>query len=240
MYGQKRLTSTTTILGKYKPEFKAKFWAGKKAKERKVSKKTIEKEWEYKRNYGLTKGNIIHRYIENYFNSRIYDYPFEEVKEILGDKNVLYQPVQVLKSHFHKFWKERQDYLIPVKSEWIIGDTELMVGGTIDQLFYNLQTEMYEIHDWKNNKQFRTEATFENWMKPPLHHIDASNELEAYSLQLSIYRTILERNTDLEIGGCYLNWLFEENDSYKSFLAHDLRKEANRVLIQHAGLQFNN
>jgi CRISPR/Cas system-associated protein endoribonuclease Cas2 len=47
-----------------------------------------------------------------------------------------------------------------------------------------------------------------------LNHLEEC-EYNTYSLQLSIYKKIIEKNTSLKIGKSYLCWINEENDSYE-------------------------
>ena len=96
--------------------------------------------------------------------------------------------------------------------------------------FYNIQTDTYEIHDWKNNKQFRKDIAFQNWMHPPIDHLDYSCELHHYSLQLHIYKEILKRNTSLPLGDCQLNWLFEGNTNYEAIPTLDMNLEATKIM----------
>jgi hypothetical protein len=46
-------------------------------------------------------------------------------------------------------------------------------------------------------------------------------EFNTYSLQLSIYKEIIERNTNLKLGSCHLVWFNEENDNYKVINCED-------------------
>ena len=50
--------------------------------------------------------------------------------------------------------------------------------------------------------------------KAPISFIEEC-EFEAYSLQLNLYKYIIEKNTNIKIGRLYLVWLFEENETYQ-------------------------
>ena len=49
--------------------------------------------------------------------------------------------------------------------------------------------------------------------------------MNTYSLQLSFYRLILERNTDLKLGESYIVWFNENNNEYKVMTCYDFRDE---------------
>jgi hypothetical protein len=68
-------------------------------------------------------------------------------------------------------------------------------------------------------------------MLQPISHLDEC-ELNTYSLQLSLYKHIIEKNTNLEIGNCYLIWIHENNDNYKVIKCNDLYAEI-KLMIEH-------
>ena len=51
-----------------------------------------------------------------------------------------------------------------------------------------------------------------------------------YSLQLSLYKHIIEKNTNLKIGNCYLIWINEKNKNYKVYKCKDLESEIKLML----------
>lgn len=90
--------------------------------------------------------------------------------------------------------------------EWVIGDLNLGLAGTVDSMLFSPKTGKYHIWDWKTGK-FDLYNRFE-YLRPPFSHLDAS-KLHIYSLQVSLYRLIIELNTDLELGDSYLVHLSE-------------------------------
>ena len=77
-----------------------------------------------------------------------------------------------------------------------MGDKEWGITGMIDQLFYNEKSQKLEIWDWKTNKAIKENNKWQQF-KEPLSHLDVC-ELNTYSLQLSFYKLIVERNTELD------------------------------------------
>jgi ATP-dependent exoDNAse (exonuclease V) beta subunit len=104
-----------------------------------------------------------------------------------------------------------------------------MISGMIDQLFFNIKSGKLEIWDWKTNKQILFDNPYK--MKFPVNHLSTA-ELHAYSLQLSCYRYLIEKNTTLELGDSYLAWFNEKNDTYKTYKCFDFRPEIES-LIKH-------
>lgn len=110
--------------------------------------------------------------------------------------------------------------------EWVIGDEDLGLAGTVDSVLYDPSSELYHIWDWKTGK-FDLNNQFENLLSP-FDHLDAS-KLHIYSLQVSLYRLILERNTGLQLGDSYLVHLTPEG--HQIYEAVDLREPLLAWLI---------
>ena len=129
---------------------------------------------------------------------------------------------------FNNFYDKSFGKLIPVRAEVVVGDKDWGVTGMIDQLFYNEKSKKLEIWDWKTNKAINTNNKWQQF-KEPLGHLDVC-ELNTYSLQLSLYKHIIEKNTNLKLGKSYIVWLNENNDTYKVFKCHDFEKEVKSIL----------
>ena len=88
----------------------------------------------------------ITKYMCNKMNIHTRTFEFEEIKETYG----------VMKNHFHNFYNDTiaKNKLIPVKSELVVGDKELMLCGMIDQIFWNEKQQCLQIWDWKTNISF--------------------------------------------------------------------------------------
>ena len=102
----------------------------------------------------------------------------------------------VCKDIFNKM----KNIYVPIANEFIVYDQPHAICGTIDMLAYNKKKDCYSIIDWKTSKRFDTGNTrFPKYMKEPFGHILYCNTAE-YSLQLSLYKYILEKHTSLKIG----------------------------------------
>ena len=129
---------------------------------------------------------------------------------------------------FKKFYDDSHGKLVPVRAEVVVGDREWGITGMIDQLFFNEKSGMLEIWDWKTNKAIKKENNWQQFKKP-LSHLDVC-ELNTYSLQLSFYRLIVERNTELKLGDSYIVWFNENNDTYKVMKCFDFRSEILKIM----------
>jgi ATP-dependent exoDNAse (exonuclease V) beta subunit len=185
-----------------------------------VTEEEVKRDWKYKNNHATFEGSTLHDYIENYMSNRVFPYPekspeglqFTEIEETFN----------VMKQYALNFYNDSvaSGKLIPVKSELVVGDSELNLTGMIDQLFWNVKHECLQIWDWKTNTKLNMKNDFGNKLNHILYMLDDC-EYETYSLQLNIYKKIVERNTNLKLGDSYLVWFNEENPNYEIIKCND-------------------
>jgi hypothetical protein len=226
--GDKQLVSTTTFIAKFKKKFDSETKAEEFAERKGLNPEDVLDEWDFKRDFSCLKGTLIHKYAEDYYNNKIFPYRSEPFIKMFG-VDIMKPKFDKLVTLFHKFYNDSKENLIPIKSEWIIGDVELGISGCVDQLFYNKKSGLLEIWDYKSNKKISTQSAYKNRFKHPIEHLDEC-EINSYSLQLSLYKYIIERNTNLKIGNCYLVWLFEDNDNYKIYKTFNYREEIESMI----------
>ena len=226
--------SVTTILKKYVKPFDRDYWANIKARQAGVEAEEILDKWEFAAKSSRIKGSLVHEYIEYSLTKQQFTYPEDSILEVFG-----YDPIQTPFNQIipvvEKFLSDINDKMFPVVSEFIIGDAESLICGTIDQLFYNKKSGKLEIWDWKTNKEIKLESRY--FHLAPLQHIP-DTELDHYSLQLSLYKLILERNTGIALGNSYITWFNESHPDYRIFAAKNYVNEAQIIL--NAMLKENN
>ena len=185
-----------------------------------VTEEDIKKLWKYKNNHATFEGSTLHNYIENYLNNKIMPEPKESPEGLKFEE--IEETYNVMKGYFHNFYNDTvgKGKLIPIKSELVVGDKDLMLCGMVDQLFWNEKYQCLQIWDWKTNTKLRMKDNFGNKMKDCLYMLDQC-EFNTYSLQLTIYKKIIEKNTNLKLGTSHLVWFNEENDNYKIINCED-------------------
>ena len=227
----KQMSSVTKLIGKFKQPFDSDYWSEKKANERGILKEEILKEWKYKADFATQKGSAVHAFAENYLFNKVFPFPEQEMIEVLGGVENMLEcraAVKTIIELFKKFYSDSYGKLVPVRAELVVGDEELGLCGMVDQLFWNEKSGELEIWDWKTNKEIKEVNKWQQF-KEPLGHLDVC-ELNTYSLQLSLYKHIIEKNTNLKLGKSYIVWLNENNDTYKVFKCHDFEKEVKSIL----------
>jgi ATP-dependent exoDNAse (exonuclease V) beta subunit len=119
--------------------------------------------------------------------------------------------------------------LVPIRSELCVGSSNLGICGMVDQLYYSEPLNGLVIFDWKTNKKIDYVSKYNKWMLDPISHLPEC-EFTTYSLQLSLYKHIIELETNLKIKGCYIVWFNEKNDGHKLIQCADLQKEISEML----------
>ena len=185
-------TSVTTFIDQFFKGFDAKKVAkkliSKYSKYSNYTVKSLIEEWEETARYGT----YVHEEIENWI--RYNTYP-KEIKSING-------------INWLKNYKLKSEYKI--FPEMIIYSKELKIAGTIDVLALDKKTNQYDLIDWKTSKKIETSA-FEGKVgtKPATNTIPDCN-YSHYTLQLSLYRYMLEEYYGLAIKNQFIAHLKED------------------------------
>lgn len=226
MNGEKA-TSVTKLIGKAEKAFDADYWSKKKADEQDVTAEEIKAQWKYKANVACEKGTAVHEYVENYLNNKVFPYPSGRIRPIFEGQDPVRSKFNKIIPLVHKFCDDIKGRMIPVRSEFVVGDIEYGLCGMIDQIFYNKKSGKLELWDWKTNEKIDTDSKYK--LLSPVNHV-SSSKLDIYSLQLSLYKHIIQKNTNLELGDSYLTWFNESNESYEIFKCHDYESEVKDMI----------
>lgn len=132
---------------------------------------------------------------------------------------------------FKQFLQFRQDYahLKPYRTEWTVFYEEYKICGSIDMVYYNEKTQSYEIYDWKRSREIVYDDSYGKTASTSgLEHLPDTNYWH-YSLQLNIYKRILEDKYGIRITGMYLICLHPEHDTYERIEIRVLSREMDIV-----------
>jgi len=227
----KEYTSATTFIGKFKPKFETQRLAEQYAERRGLDVYDVIADWDLKRDISTVKGTLVHNMAENWWNNKAFPYdPSVAIKafgyDIIKEK---YDKCELI---FKKFWADSSTNLIPVKMELVVCDHDYEIAGMVDCLFYNKKSGMLEIWDYKTNKEIKQKNDYGERFKDPISHLDVC-EINTYSLQLGLYKHIIEKNTNLKLGNNYLIWINENNENYKLYQCKDLNAEFMLMIESH-------
>lgn len=231
-------TSVSGAIKKYEKPFETEKVAGFVAKKNGQTINEVLKEWDYKRDYSCHKGSEFHLFVENFLerkkitldrdafvNFLDHNNPVEDYQEAM---NTYYTDMALLVSNFMNFYEWWKQDRILLKSEFVIGDKKSGLCGTIDNLSYNKVTKKLELFDYKTNKEIKLDNPRGDTLLAPFTHLQ-NCELVKYSLQLWLYRLILEKNTSFEVDNGYIVWVAGKED-YQLIPVLDLKNEAEIIL----------
>jgi hypothetical protein len=207
----------TTLLKDYKHIFDDVLIAGKYAKKHGMELMEVLKNWEQIRERSGTIGTEVHRYAEMKFLQEAYVPHWYE-----------YEPPTQLLTYVDNFYHDTKDKLIPIKLEFVIGSFDKRLCGMIDKLFWNIKAQELQIWDYKTSKKIETSSPFKNKMQKGLKHLDDC-EYNTYSLQLGIYKKIIETECQIKLGNSYICWLNAENDNYKVIKTAGMEQEVDLI-----------
>lgn len=227
------LTSVTTKIKEYQPEF-PKDAAKKYAKKHKLSLEQVTLDWYLKRILGTNKGSTIHKYLEDKIQRKVFEYKIPEEILINKDKKIdgellidLYiNGVNKMLIQADKFLKD-YDYLIPVSNELVVSHKN--IAGQIDYLAYDPKVDLYRIIDFKQDKKIETSNKYLKFFNTPIQHLDDCN-FNKYALQTSMYRYIMEQETNLKFGDSLIIRFHESLDNYELYKPQYLSKEIKTII----------
>jgi len=225
----KQLISVTTLIHRYQEDFDEEYWSARKSAEYgNVSQLEVKRAWKFINKKGTIKGSAIHDYAENLFQNKKFEYPKQQILNEFG-----FDPIRaeydITKNHVDRFYDDVRGKLIPIKTELVVFDKESLVGGMLDILFWNVKAHEFQIWDWKTNKEFTMEEQ-NRYLSGELYMLQDC-DFEIYSLQLGMYKQIIERNTSIKLGKSYVVWFSHNNENYR-IIETKSREHYAKIILQ--------
>ena len=218
--GDQSLFPVTSIVKWLTPEFRSDEVLESKAISSGRSKEDIQADWDAKRDAGLAKGTKVHAYIEN-----VIEGIDQRISMSINDH--LYEMKE-----FDKAWGRMCSNLSASldRKEWTVGDSELGVAGRVDALLWIKQDSEKKrcLFDWKTGK-FMVRKYARESMLPPFDDLPCCEEIK-YSIQLSLYRLIIERNLNESLHGGFILHL-ADGYPYNVYNVIDLRDRLEKWLL---------
>jgi len=204
-----------------------------------------------------TKGTLLHFEIECFYNQDlveeiqisdlarkeipVFPYKHSDLLEAYDshrvDPDVRHTPEW---SFFLQFVRDFPD-MEPFRTEWMIFDEALKIAGSIDMVFCQrdpLQPDAAPhtlmIYDWKRAKEIKRQSFgHARATNDLLRHIPDSNFWH-YSLQLNLYKAILQRQYGYKVTDLYLVRLHENNPekTYDLIKCADLQREVGQLFAE--------
>lgn len=206
-----KFTSATELVSKYFSPFDADKIASKlvatNAKYVGMTAEELKETWSAATQHGTD----VHKEIEDYLNT--------------GEK-----PTHVKSLHGITWLnKYRMKSDIKIFPEVIVFSKELQIAGTIDILSLDIETGKYEIIDWKTGKYERVSYNGRLGIHPITQDLMDCSFVK-YSLQLSLYRYLLEKYYGLSISNQIIAHIFD--DECKGFVVPYYKDHIEKIILE--------
>lgn len=172
----------------------------------------IKASWKTAGQNSCVSGTNLHERIENFMNCDALTAGYCNQELLTHQLNCSQEPLEqepIEWQHFIRFMESVPD-LKPYRTEWMIFDEYLKIAGSIDMVFENPDGTL-SIYDWKRCKDISQTNDWNKYATNELiGHIPDTNYWH-YSLQLNIYKAILERRYEKTIKDLFLVKLHPED-----------------------------
>jgi hypothetical protein len=183
----------------------------------------IMKEWSDNGKQASEAGTAMHLAIEQFMHGAMEEIK-PEVKESVEWK------------YFTKFWADCGHDLEPYRSEWEVftdsvepsSERKIKLCGSIDMVYRRKSDGKFVIYDWKRSKEIKSDNPFGSGL-PPLEHLPDTNYWH-YTMQLNVYKWILENYYGLEVADLYLVILHPDQPSYRRMRLNIMTDEVEDMI----------
>lgn len=215
--GQVQFIPVSNVISCFFKPFDSYYWSARKANQRGISQGQILEEWDAKGSCSRNVGTFMHQQIESYYKGLPYQQKFSfkyegkyvHIEEQISLELEYTQFIEFLENHKFK----------PFRTEWVIYDEKLKIAGTIDMI--HKRGDVFDIYDWKRSHRivdfFGEPITINDYGDKglgELNHIEDTPYWH-YCIQQNLYRYILERNYDINIGKMYLVVFCDDTNEYR-------------------------
>ena len=179
-------------------------------------------EWKQKNEWACKKGSACHEYAQSLWSSvKYFDKQWDGVEYVKAVDKIQKQALQ--------FRMDYDDRLNHVADEYVIGSEEYDIASAIDHLFINKLTGGLVLVDYKTNSDIHKSEKYAKDMKVPLQHLKDFT-LTHYHIQLSIYKYLVEKYTNLKIEEMFIVYFSENIDNYEIIEIPYLKDEVIKIL----------
>ena len=220
--GQRVGISVTRLIEEYTNEFDVETIAEKVAVRNSKTVQEVLDEWKEKNEWSCEKGHLGHCYVqdtwEQLFPSPIW---FDDEEKRIAINRIC--------SQADNFYNDYKDKFELVANELVVGSYDFDIASAIDALFINKLTGGLVLVDYKTNSDIRKNEKYAKNMKVPLSHLKDFT-INHYFIQLSIYKYLVEKYTNLKIEEFFIVYMSENIDNYEIIDVPYLKEEVKNIL----------
>ena len=221
-------TSVTRLIEEYSNSFDQQGIAEKVALRDNKDITQVLQEWEYKNKFACEKGHFAHEFAQSLWSGIIYQ---ENIKSGLED---IKTPLNKIKQQAINFYNDFKDKFIHIQDEQLVGSEEYDIASAVDHLFLDNEGNVWLI-DYKTNSILRgyndngKNKKYTKKMLVPLQNIK-DDALHHYYLQLSIYKYLIEKYTNIKIHRMLIVYMSENVENYELIKIPYLEEKVKLIL----------
>lgn len=186
----------------------------------------VIEEWDYKNRFACSKGTNGHDYAQSLWNDNL----FEEDK--FDGSDAFKKACESIYMQANNFYNDYKDKFDSIQAEQVVGSEEFDIASAIDHIFYNKLTGSAVLVDYKTNsllKGYNDKSKYTKKMKLPLKKLE-DDSLHHYYLQLSIYKYLVEKYTNIVFDEMFIVYMSENIDNYEIIEIPYLKDEVIKIL----------
>ena len=220
--------SATSLIETYAQEFDSDGISQMVANKRGISQKEVLDEWKKENEFSCIKGSCIHLKAQSLWMGTNYEIDYNTIDDTI-DKDRLKKEYDIMSKQATDFYNDYKDMYDMIQDEFIVWSKEFDIAGSIDGIMYNKNTQQCCILDFKSNKDLQFKSKYRKKMKVPLHELDDVNG-QHYYVQLSIYKYLIEKYTNIKVDELFIVYFNINADSYEIIEIPYLKKEVEEIL----------
>lgn len=220
--------SVTQLIETYAQEFDSDSVSQMVANKRGISQQDVLNEWKKENEFSCVKGSHIHLKAQSLWMGTDYEIDYNTIDDTI-DKSRLKKEYDIMSKQAINFYNDYKDMYDMIQDEFIVWSKEFDIAGSIDGIMYNKYTQQCCILDFKSNKDLQFESKYHKKMKVPLHKLDDVNG-QHYYIQLSIYKYLIEKYTNIKVDETFIVYFNINADNYEIIETPYLEEEVKEIL----------
>lgn len=220
--------SVTQLIETYAQEFDSDSISQMVANKRGITQQEVLNEWKKENEFSCIKGSCIHLKAQSLWMGTDYEIDYNTIDNNI-DKERLKKEYDIMSKQAINFYNDYKDMYDMIQDEFIVYSKEFDIAGSIDGIMYNKHTQQCCILDFKSNKYLQFESKYHKKMKVPLHKLDDVNG-QHYYIQLSIYKYLIEKYTNIKIDELFIVYFNVNADNYEIIEPLNMEKEVEKIL----------
>lgn len=220
--------SVTQLIETYAQEFDSDGISQMVANKKGISQQEVLDEWKKENEFSCIKGSCIHLKAQSLWMGTDYEIDYNTIDDSI-DKDRLKKEYDIMSKQATNFYNDYKDMYDMIQDEFIVWSKEFDIAGSIDGIMYNKYTQQCCILDFKSNKDLQFKSKYRKKMKVPLHELDDVNG-QHYYIQLSIYKYLIEKYTNIKVDELFIVYFNINADDYEIIGIPYLKKEVEEIL----------